>query len=125
ITAVAVLPGNAHDHEQALALVEQTEANSGCVVAETHGDCAYGDGATRQAFADTGRELVAKVPAEGTTGQFPTSAFQIDLTAGACGCPGGQRTTDLRPLKWGGGLFHFAATVCGACPLRAQCVKGS
>jgi hypothetical protein len=125
ITAVAVLPGNAQDHERALALVEQSEANTGCAVDETHADGAYGDGETRQAFADAGRELIAKAPTEGTTGQFPKSAFRIDLAAGTCGCPGEHHTTDLRPLKWGGGLFHFAAAVCGACPLRAQCVKGA
>jgi hypothetical protein len=125
ITAVAVLPGNAQDREQALALVEQTEATTGCAVDETHADGAYGDGETRQAFADAGRELIAKVPAEGATGQFPKSAFRLDLATGTCACPGGQQTTDLRPLKWGGGLFHFAPAVCGACPLRAQCVKGA
>jgi transposase len=125
ITAVAVLPGNAQDHEQALALVEQSEANTGCTVAETHADGAYGDGETRRAFADAGRELIAKAPAEGDTGQFPKSAFRIDLAAGTCSCPGGRHTADLRPLKWGGAIFHFAPAVCGACPLRAQCVKGA
>lgn len=60
ITAVEVLPGNAADAQGALDLVEQTEAATGCIVAETIGDCAYGAGATRQAFADAGRTLVAK-----------------------------------------------------------------
>jgi len=125
ITAVAVLPGNAQDAERALELVEQSEATTGCAVAESLGDGAYGDGATRRAFADAGRTLIAKVPAEGTTGQFPKRAFVIDLVAGTCACPGGQQTVDLRPLKGGGGLFHFAAAECGACPLRPRCVKGS
>jgi transposase len=125
ITAAAVLPGNAQDDERALELVEQSEATTGCAVAESLGDGAYGDGETRQAFADAGRTLIAKVPAEGTTGQLPKRAFVIDLLAGTCACPGGQQTADLRPLKGGGGLFHFAAAVCGACPLRAQCVKGA
>jgi hypothetical protein len=125
ITAVAVLPGNAQDHERALELVVQSEANTGCAVGETHADGAYGDGETRRAFADAGRELIAKAPTEGATGQFPKGAFALDLAAATCGCPGGQQTADLRPLKWGGGIFHFAAAVCGACPLRAQCVKGA
>jgi len=63
ITAVAILPGNAPDAEQALALVEQTEANTGCEVEQTIADCAYGSGPTRQAFVDAGRSLTAKVPA--------------------------------------------------------------
>ena len=124
ITAVTVLPGNAQDDERALELVERSEATTGCAVAETLADGAYGDGQTRQAFADAGRVLVAKVPAEGASGQFPKGAFLLDLAAGTCACPGGQQTADLRPLKGGGGLFHFAAATCAACPLRAQCVKG-
>jgi hypothetical protein len=94
-------------------------------VEESIGDGAYGDGETRRAVADAGRTLIAKVPAEGAAGQFPKRAFVIDLLAGTCACPGGQRTADLRPLKAGGGLFHFAAAECGACPLRPQCVKGA
>ncbi len=43
-------------------LVEQAEANAaGAAVEETVGDCAYGDGNTRQAFAEAGRKLVAKM----------------------------------------------------------------
>ncbi len=53
------------------------------------------------------------------------TAFVLDLAAGTCACPGGQQTADLRPLKGGGGLFHFAAATCAACPLRGQCVKGT
>ena len=81
ITAVAVLAGNAPDAEGALELVEQTEANTGCAVDETMGDCAYGSGETRQAFADAGRTLVAKVPNPSNQGCFPKTAFVLDLEA--------------------------------------------
>ncbi len=125
ITAVEVLPGNAPDATQALAVVEQTEAATGCEVDETIGDCAYGDGETRQEFADAERILVAKVPSATNRGRFPKTAFQIDVEAGTATCPAGQTTDDLRPRKGGGGQFQFAAGVCGACPLRAQCVQGT
>ena len=55
ITAVEVLPGNAPDNLEALELVEQSEANTGVLVVEAIGDAAYGDGDTRQAFADATR----------------------------------------------------------------------
>ena len=58
ITAVEVLPGNAPDNLGALELVERSEANTGVPVAEALGDAAYGDGDTRQAFADAGRTLI-------------------------------------------------------------------
>ena len=125
ITAVTVLAGNAPDAEQALALVEQTEAHTGCAVAETLGDCAYGGGETRQAFAAADRVLVAKVPAATNQGRYPKTAFQIDLSAGRCTCPAEQTTDDFRPHPAGGGQFRFAAAVCGACPRRAQCVRGT
>jgi transposase len=107
------------------AVATDTDSQLITAVAETHADGAYGDGETRRTFANARRQLIAKAPAEGDTGQFPKSAFRIDLAAGTCGCPGGQQTADLRPLKWGGGIFHFAAAVCGACPLRARCIKGA
>lgn len=125
ITAVATIPGNAPDHEQALAVVEQSETRTGCAVAETIGDCAYGDGPTRQQFAAAERTLIAKVPATTNQGRFPKTAFRIDLDELSCTCPAGQVTHDLRPAADGGGVLHFAAAVCGACPLRAQCVRGA
>jgi transposase len=124
ITAVAVLAGNAPDAEGALELVEQTEANIGCAVDATMGDCAYGSGETRQAFADAGRTLVAKVPHASNQGCFPKTAFVLDLEATRATCPAGQTTQDFKPDPAGGGQFRFAAAVCAACPLRAQCVRG-
>jgi transposase len=124
ITAVAVLAGNAPDAEGALALVEQTEANTGCAVDETMGDCAYGSGETRQAFAEAGRTLVAKVPTVTNQGCFPKTAFVLDLEVTSATCPAGQTTQDFKPSPDGGGQFRFDVAVCAACPLRAQCVRG-
>ena len=58
ITFVEVLPGNSPDNSGSLELVEQSETNTGVPVEEAMGDAAYGDGDTRQAFADAGRTLV-------------------------------------------------------------------
>ena len=90
ITAVEVLPGNAPDNLGALELVEASEANTGVPVEETMGDAAYGDGGTRQAFADAGRTLIARVPGQPNRTHFPKEDFHIDLEAGACTCPAGQ-----------------------------------
>lgn len=125
ITAVGVLPGNAGDAEQALARVKETEAATGCEVGETIGDCAYGGGDTREAFALAERTLIAKVPAEQNQGRFTKGQFQIDLEAGTCRCPAGKTSGDLKGVGKGARIFHFAADVCGACPVRAQCVKGA
>jgi transposase len=124
IVAVDVLAGNAPDAEGALDLVEQTEANTGCAVDETMGDCAYGSGETRQAFADAGRTIVAKVPTSSNQGCFPKTAFVLDLAATSATCPAGQTTQDFKPSPTGGGQFRFDVAGCAACPLRAQCVRG-
>jgi hypothetical protein len=124
ILAVDVLAGNAPDAEGALELIEQAEANTGCEVDETLGDCAYGRGETRQAFAEAGRTLIAKVPSVSNQGRFPKTAFTLDLEVGSATCPAGQTTRDLRRDAAGGGRFHFDVAVCAACPRRAQCVKG-
>ena len=79
ITAVDVLPGNAPDNLGALELVEQSEANTGVPVEEAMGDAAYGDGDTRQAFADAGRTLIARVPGAPTGLTFPRKTFGLIL----------------------------------------------
>ena len=134
ITAVEVLPGNAPDNLGALDLVEASEANTGVPVAEAMGDAAYGDGGTRQAFADAGRTLIARVPGRPNRTHFPKEDFRIDLEAGTCTCPAGQVTRIIRPSGTRTGPrgrthrlrgFRFDAAVCGVCPLRPQCVAGS
>jgi hypothetical protein len=124
ITGVEVLAGNAPDAEQALEVVEASEAATECHVAEVLGDCAYGAGETRAAFAAAGRTLIAKVPDLQNQGYFAKTSFQIDLTAQKCTCPHQQTTDDFRSAKGGGGIFVFAAETCAECPLRARCTRG-
>ena len=134
ITAVDVLPGNAPDNLGALELVEQSEANTGVPVEESMGDAAYGDGDTRQAFADAGRTLIARVPGRPNRSHFPKEDFRIDLEAGSCTCPAGNVARRIVSFGTRTGPtgrthrlkgFRFDAAVCGACPLRPRCVAGS
>lgn len=132
ITAVEVLPGNAPDNTRALELVKQSEENADCQVEESIGDCAYGDGATRQAFAEAGRTLIAKVPGRPSKDCFPKEDFHIDLESGTCTCPAGEITQTLRSMgslpdghgvrqqSWG---FTFDGRVCRACTMRVNCVS--
>ena len=61
------------------------------------GDAAYGDGDTRQAFADAGRTLIARVPGRPNRKHFPKEDFHIDLEAGTCTCPAGNVTGERYP----------------------------
>ena len=131
ITAVDVLPGNAPDHLGALELVEQSEASTGSVAEEAMGDAAYGDGGTRQTFAEAGRQLVARVPGRPERKHFPKDDFHLDLVSGSCTCPAGQVTHTMVPAgkrtDAAGRVhrlqaFQFDGAVCRVCPLRSQCI---
>ena len=131
ITAVEVLPGNAPDNLGALELVEASEANTGVPVEEAMGAAAYGDGDTRQAFADAGRTLIARVPGRPDRKRFPKGDFVIDLAAGSCTCPAGQVTHTIVPAGKRTNrtgrvhrlqAFQFDGAECRTCPLRSQCI---
>ena len=126
ITDADVIAGNAPDNVNALELVTGTEDNTGCEVGKTIGDCAYGDGATREKFEQAERDLVARTPGR-PEGQLSKDEFAIDLERDCVTCPGGHtmqgsvsRPRDGQPAR----MFQFPAAVCAACPLREQCVKG-
>lgn len=133
ITAVDVLPGNAADASPALPLTEASEQNTGLEVGETVGDCAFGDGNTRQEFAEAQRKLVAKVPNTGRRDQIHKSQFRIDVEAMTCTCPAGHTTATLittgywlnrNRKKQPGKSFAFSVARCADCPLRPRCIKG-
>jgi len=90
ITAADVLPGNAPGSQGALALARQSEENAAAKVEETIAGNAYGDGLTRQAFADAGR-----VPKHPQQAYLAKEDFAIDSQALTCICPGGQVTNKL------------------------------
>lgn len=129
ITAVAVLPGNAHDHTDVMELVESSERNTDTKVEATLGDCAYGDGATRQSFHDAERTLIAKTPRlPHNSGRFAKTDFTIDLDADTVKCPNGVTTSSWRkgagsPSGHHYKTFLFSKAACRSCPLAAQCVK--
>ena len=129
ITAVDVLAGNSHDHTGALDLVSASEENTGKAVDLTIGDCAYGDGHTRQEFQEAGRTLVAKAPRlPQRQGKFSKDDFGVDAAGKNVTCPNGVRTG-----IWGKGSmtgsgahyrnFVFPKNKCRACPLAGQCVN--
>jgi Transposase DDE domain/Transposase domain (DUF772) len=125
IVATTVLGGDEGDATDVLAVVKQGETNTGQPIEETKGDCAYGSGETRQAFADEGRELTARVPQEGSNrGLYPKSRFELNVLNATVTCPAGQTTGEYREEKDGGRVFTFG-TRCAGCPLRAACTTSA
>ena len=125
ITAVDILAGDAPDNTGVLDLIHQSEANTGLPVAQTKADCAYGDGKTRQSFAEEARTLHAKVPKSvSPKGLLPKSAFTIDLDTGTVTCPAGQTRSTFTLHPDGSKTYSFGAA-CRDCPLRAQCTTAA
>lgn len=133
-TAVAVLPGNAPDADGLMDLVKESERNAAAEAEAVIGDCAYGDGDTRQDFDDAGRTLIARLPARPDSRYFPKEDFRIDLDAMTCTCPAGQTTSRLRRSGFRRGAaggahqnryFLFDRASCAACPLKAGCTRAS
>lgn len=127
VTALEILPGNAPDSEGALQLVEETESNTGLEVERTIGDCAYGDGATRQRFVDEQRDLTAKVPAPPSEQPFHKTYFHVDLVNDRVTCPVGVTTSEFKWVSSDSGdkvkRFFFSAAVCQACPAKKECLR--
>lgn len=125
IVDMEVLAGNAGDAAGALAQVERVEERLGQQVGETVGDCAFGGGATRQEFADAGRELRAKVPGTPERWEISKQRFTLlwegEVVTGVS-CPGGHTTRTYTEKKDGGRVFTFGPE-CRRCPLRHKCVQ--
>lgn len=128
ILDVDVIAGNAPDNQGALAMTQRAANNTGLSVAKTLGDCAYGDGLTRQAFDEAGIELSAKVPSPPANDPFSKARFILDLTNKIATCPAGQTTSDYDHAYHRHGTterFRFPAHVCQACPHRAECLRAA
>lgn len=133
ITAVDVVAGNAFDGDNALALCEQSERNTGCEVETVIGDTAYGSGEVRKEFAEADIELVAKAPPIAQRGTFTKEEFSIDLENERVTCPAGQTTTSWQRgyykrrdgTKRVTKVFRFDDVLCSQCIWYEQCVLGT
>ena len=125
IIGADVIAGDAPDNQDTLKQIEAAEANTGMSVVATLGDCAYGDGGTRQAFEEAGRTLFAKVPRDHQRGgMFSKSCFTIDLENDTVTCPAGHTSTKYQIGANGAKVFAFGR-VCSSCPLREECSKSA
>lgn len=134
ITDVDVLPGNAHDSQNVVEVVQRSEEALGQEVETVIGDSAYGTGAIRAQFADAGREVVAKAPAVRRPGKFTKQDFQVDFEHNRVTCPAGNVCRDFSVVSARSGVtgkkektkrFTFDKNSCLTCSLRSQCVTGS
>jgi hypothetical protein len=124
ITAVAVSPASTGDGALLPELLAQ-QRETGLTPSQVVGDQAYGGGALREALAEQGVEIVAKVAPISNGEFFSKDAFIIDLKARTVRCPA-SHTALIPGLIRAGHLqrVEYPASLCAGCPLRSRCVRG-
>ncbi|MBI2422562.1 MAG: transposase [Candidatus Hydrogenedentes bacterium] len=138
--------GNAHDAHGSLEAIERAEESlkaawedapeepgpeeeSQAQIVETLGDCAYGSAENRRDFCGASRALTAKQAPLHNGGRYTKNDFVREEQSGARTCPAGHRVLPrLRTRVWRDEkvkvpYYEWPASVCAACPLRAQCLK--
>jgi hypothetical protein len=106
--------------EPEVTAAEGAEAEGDAERPIVYGDNAYGTGEFHDRLGEAGIESRCKTQTPTASGgRFAKDQFDIDLTAGMVGCPGGFRAP-IRPTAHGGGMAYFGQA-CALCPLRARC----
>ena len=131
IAEVDVLPGNAHDSQNAAALIEQASKNLDAEIECVLGDGAYGTVEARLEADAHNYNLIAPVGRAQQTGRFTKEDFTIDIEGGTVTCPAGetttrwnlQTTTTQRGTTFKNKSFKFSVKQCCRCLLRSQCLK--
>jgi IS5 family transposase len=126
ILNVDILEAGASDSVGALDLIQATEDLAKIQVEKVIGDCAYGDGTTRQSFHDAGIELSAKVPNPPAKELFPKSRFILDLANTIATCPAGHSTREWEYYRHRHGVqarFRFRAEDCSNCISSRDCLR--
>lgn len=138
ILEASLKPGNAADATDSLKAIERAEQSlrQSCegeaeeaAIEATYGDCAYGTANNLRDFDDAGRELLAKQPKLHNGGRFTKIDFPVVGGGFSRTCPAGHEVLPVkRSRKWRGeqvkvNVYRWNPAVCGACPLREQCLR--
>jgi hypothetical protein len=125
VTGIVTTDASVHDAAPTPDLIKQADS-VGLKPRDLSCDAAYGTGANRQACAELGVTIHAKLPAPSHKG-FTKREFKIDLEKMTVTCPSGQTvgTTTMVADPTGTGQrvpqFRFSPGTCKACPLREKC----
>jgi transposase len=131
IADVDVIPGNAHDSQNAPSLIRQAEENLETSIDAMLGDTAYGTVEARLDAQAHHYEVIAPVSHAPNTGRFTKEDFVLDLQNERVTCPNEQTTTlwyrQKRKTHRGTIFlykgFRFSAEQCCPCPLRDRCLE--
>jgi transposase len=114
----------------ALAAIAERQAARDVLPSERFVDQGYVSGATLEAAAQRGEDLIGPASTADPSPQarladgITQDHFQLDLAARVATCPAGQ-TAQGRAGKDGTIRFAFAAEACAGCALRPRCCTGT
>lgn len=130
ICALDVLPANGDEGANAKSLILSEEQAQGNDIGSLSIDrIGYRGDVLAELSEDVhGPQLTVYVPPIDWTPPgselFQSTAFTLNEAGTEVRCPGGVTTrTRMRAKRGYGWQFHFRATQCHSCPLRAQCLR--
>ena len=129
ITAVLTTPGDVPEPTQSVALVEQSERNTGHTAATVVADRQYGSAENYRQLQSRGLAThIAPFRPDRpeADGIFPASRFAHDAASNTYTCPAGQT---LYPQHWHERRqtteYRTRKGICARCALRSQCTRSA
>lgn len=119
------IPGNEHDGELTVPLVQDILKNHHVKPKEAVADSAYGYGKTREGMIKIGVPITSPVPGPcNTTGLYGIDKFKYDPEMQKVTCPAGNESVKVAYSIQSQGYQHsFAKKTCANCPLHAECTN--
>ena len=128
LTALDVLPANADEAANAIALIASEEQAHGVDIENLSMDAIGYNGPVLQALSDDaeGPQVTVWTPPKETPPRHPElfqpADFRLSEAGDSVTCPQGEQTqTSYADSKGHGRIFQFSTKQCRDCPLRAQC----
>jgi len=128
ITAIDVLPANANEAANAIALIESEERAHKVDIENLSIDAIGYNGAVLKALSDEpeGPQVTVWTPPKEQPPRHPelfqSDAFVLNEAGDEVTCPQGEKTRTSYPdSKQHGRVYQFSAKQCRDCPLRDQC----
>lgn len=123
------LTSSSESDQQALGEIQSRQAEREVLPHQRFVDQGYVSGATLDASADRGEDLMGPAPADHSPqSRLPDGIthdqFQVNQASSSATCPAGHVSRGHSQAADGSQQFKFAPAVCLACPLRARCCTG-
>ena len=127
ITGVHVAPGNQHDTDALVPMIDEMKRSHGLKPKKIGGDKAYGGGSNRNKMARRKIQLVSPMKKQYNphgADLFINDVFVVDANRNSVLCPNGERNyRSCHDRHNKNTIYEFSPIVCGRCPLKKKCTN--